>query len=90
MRPQRWLAWFANLLLVVTIVATGAHSHHGRAVDDRGCAVCTVAHAPVAPASIAAAPRAPEPTREVAIEIPVLEVTPAPFAVPLSRGPPLA
>jgi hypothetical protein len=90
MRRLRWLAWFANVLLMVTLVASGAHSHHSGPLAQDTCIACTLAHAPIAPTTIAPAPTAPEPTHEVAIEMPLLVVVPPLCAVPSSRGPPLA
>ena len=52
------LAPVLGLLLLVTLLAGGAHHH----VDDpgHGCAVCTVSHAPAVAADIAAPAAVPE------------------------------
>ena len=89
MSRLRGLAWFAAVLLVVAMAASGAHVHRG-AVNDAGCVACTLAHAPAAVADTAPAVRAPEPTCEIVLETPV-----ACFVAPLcafhsTRGPPLA
>ena len=90
MKRMRWLAWFANLLLLVALVASGAHSHHGATASERGCVACSIAHAPMASPEVASVPRAPEPTREFTPERPVLAVASVLPAVPASRAPPLA
>ena len=90
MKRMRWLAWLANVLLVATLVASGAHSHHGPAAADRGCVACTIAHAPMSSPEVASAPPAPEPTRESALELPILAVAAPSCALPSPRGPPLA
>jgi hypothetical protein len=87
---MRWIAGLASLLLLVTIVVTGAHSHHGGPTQDHGCVACTLAHTPAAPASDAPVPRAPEATREVASEISLFAPLPPLCAIPASRAPPLA
>jgi len=88
MSRLRGLAWFAALLLVVALTASGAHVHRG-AASEAGCVACTLAHAPATVADTAPAVRAPERTREILHETPV-----ARFAAPLcalhsSRAPPL-
>jgi hypothetical protein len=88
MRRQRWLAWFASFLLVAALAVSGAHVHRGPA-NEAGCVACTLAHAPATVTDTAPAVRAPEPTREIVLEIPL-----ARFAAPLcalhsSRAPPL-
>ena len=90
MKRMRWLAWLANVLLVATLVASGAHTHHGPAANDRGCVACTIAHAPMTSPEVASAPPAPEPTRESALVLPVLVVAAPSRALPSPRGPPLA
>jgi len=90
MKRMRWLAWLANVLLVATLVASGAHSHHGLTANDRGCVACSIAHAPMASPEVASAPPAPEPTPECVLELPVLTVVAPSCALPSPRGPPLA
>ena len=90
MKRMRWLAWLANVLLVATLVASGAHSHHGSVASDRGCVACTIAHAPMASPEVASAPPAPTPTRESAFELPALVLVAPSCALPSPRGPPLA
>ena len=89
MKRMRWIAWFANLLLLVALVASGAHSHHGATASDRGCVACSIAHAPMASPEVASVPCAPEPTLEIAPERPTLAVDSVLPAVPSSRAPPL-
>jgi hypothetical protein len=90
MKPPRWLAWLSNLLLLVTILVTGVHAHHGVAAGHDHCMVCTLAHAPAVTAETAPTLCPPAPTRDRAIEIAHLPVTPPLRAVPSSRAPPLA
>lgn len=89
MNPPRWLAWLANLLLLVTILVTGAHAHHGEAAGHDHCMVCTLAHAPGVTAESAPALAPPAPTRDRAVETTLLAITPPLRAVPSSRAPPL-
>jgi len=90
MKRMRWLAWLANVLLVATLVASGAHSHHGPVAGDRGCIACTIAHAPMTSPEVASAPPAPAPTREAVLALPPLAVVAPSCALPPPRGPPLA
>jgi hypothetical protein len=87
---MRWLAWLATHLLLVTIVVTGAHAHHDGPAQDHGCVACTLAHTPIVSASAAPVPAAPEPTREIAAEVPLFVPAPPLCAIPSSRAPPLA
>jgi hypothetical protein len=89
MKRMRWVAWFAGVLLLVALVASGAHVHHGAPAGDASCVACTLAHAPIAPDDAAPAVRAPEPTHEVLHEIPVTPAAAPLCAVPASRAPPL-
>jgi hypothetical protein len=89
MNRLRGLAWFAAVLLVVALAASGAHVHRGPA-NESGCVACTLAHAPAAVADTAPAVRAPEPTREIVLETPVARFAAPLCALPATRGPPLA
>ena len=90
MKTPRWLAWLSNLLLLVTILATGVHAHHGAPAGHDHCMVCTLAHAPAVAAETAPALCPPAPTRDRAVEVTLLAVTPPLRAVPSSRAPPSA
>jgi len=88
MRPARWLAACLKLLLLVTLVTTGAHTHAHDAVD-HPCVVCAIGHAPAVAAPAAPAPAAPERTFEV-VALTTESALPAPScAIPASRAPPL-
>jgi hypothetical protein len=89
MKAPRWLVWLSNLVLLVTILVTGAHAHHGEAAGHDHCMVCTLAHAPAVAADSAPALVSPAPTRDRAVETAPLAVTPPLRAVPSSRAPPL-
>jgi hypothetical protein len=88
MKRQRWLAWFAGVLLLVAMATSGAHVHHGAPAGDSNCVACTLAHAPIAPPDAAPAVRAPQPTYEVLHETPVSPAATALCAVPAPRAPP--
>ncbi|MEP7028672.1 MAG: hypothetical protein ABI960_08755 [Candidatus Eisenbacteria bacterium] len=88
MRPVRWIAVGLKLLLLVTLVTTGAHTHAHDAAD-HPCVVCAVGHAPAVVAAASPAPQAPEPTLEILVERPA-SLAPSPScAIPSSRAPPL-
>ncbi len=88
MRPTRWVAVCLKVLLLVTLVTAGAHTHAHDSMD-HPCVVCMVGHAPAIAAAAAPALKAPEPTLEARVERPV-SATPAPScAIPASRAPPL-
>ena len=88
MRPARWLAACLKVLLLVTLVTTGAHTHAHDA-PDHPCAVCAIGHAPAVTAPDAPAVAAPELTFEV-VALTTESVQPAPScAIPASRAPPL-
>ena len=89
MSRLRGLAWFAAVLLVVALAASGSHVHRGPA-NDSGCVACTLAHAPATVADTAPAVRSPEPTREIVHETPVSRFAAPLCALPDTRGPPLA
>jgi hypothetical protein len=88
MRPARWLAACLKLLLLVTLVTTGAHTHAHDA-PDHPCVVCAVAHAPAITAADAPAVAAPERTFEVVVDHPVSALPAPSCAIPASRAPPL-
>jgi len=85
---KRFGAWFASVLLLVTIVASGAHAHHAPNASSDNCVACTLAHAPAADDSSAPAPHTLERTGEIVIATPVLPVVALLAAVPSSRAPP--
>ena len=90
MRPPRFFAALAALLLLATIVVTGAHAHHGGPASDRGCVTCTLAQAPATCPDAAPALRAPERAHGTVHE-PAHFVPDAPLGdVPSSRAPPAA
>lgn len=87
---KRFGAWFASVLLLVTIVASGAHAHHAPNTSSDNCVACALAHAPAADDASVPEPIAPQRTGEVILFAPASPVV-APFAeVPSSRGPPEA
>ena len=88
MRPVRWLAACLKLLLLVTLVTTGAHTHAHDAVD-HPCVVCAIGHAHAVAAPAAPAPAAPERTFELVVDRPVSALPAPSCAIPASRAPPL-
>ena len=87
---MKWLASFLSALLLVTLVLSGAHSHHGSTTPERTCVACTIAHAPMASLAVADSPSATEPTFELRVERPMVAVGAPAVALPSPRGPPLA
>ena len=85
---KRFGAWLASVLLLVTIVASGAHAHHALNASSDNCVACTLAHAPAADDSSAPSPQAPERTDEIVIVAPALPAVALLAAVPSSRAPP--
>ena len=90
MKAPRWLAWLSNLVLLATILVTGAHAHHGAPAGHDHCMVCTLAHAPAVVAEATPVLFRPAPSHDRAIEAALPAVTPPLRAVPSSRAPPSA
>jgi len=84
----RWLSWTMNAVLVVVMLATGAHQHPGDS-PAHPCVVCAVGHAPALPSAPVPAVRAPEPTCEIVLLPPAPAGASAEVRLPSTRGPPL-